>query len=150
MRVCMAACTSTFSPTTRRPVIQTTTRPIVTSPRTAVLCLRILLRKFMRVRRVFAHAANKFNWWYRGNMLAIALLAIFAVSLYSIVKAPEELRTKAIIFMIAPPAVGFGLAYFLSGEDTRVYYALAGAIGGWAIGSNIYDSMRKKHLAAKP
>ncbi|MCP4445066.1 MAG: hypothetical protein GY811_06935 [Myxococcales bacterium] len=54
-----------------------------------------------------------------------------------------------IVFMMVPPALAFGIAYFLSGEDTRVYYGIAGAIGGWVVGANIYDSKRKKSLKAK-
>ena len=83
-------------------------------------------------------------------MLPIALLALTLASLYSIQKAPEELRMTAIVFMTAPTGLAFLLAYFLSAEETRVYYGIAAAIGGWALGANIYDSKRKKYLAAKP
>jgi uncharacterized membrane protein (GlpM family) len=81
-------------------------------------------------------------------MLPIALIALAVASLYSIAKAPEELRMTAIVFMTTPPALAFLLAYFLSGEDTRVYYGIAAAIFGWVVGANIYDSKRKKSLKA--
>ena len=77
-------------------------------------------------------------------MLPLALLALLGVTIYSVLKAPEELRSKAIFWMTLPPIVGFGLLYFLSADDTRVYYGLAGAIGSWVVGSNIYDAQRKK------
>lgn len=77
-------------------------------------------------------------------MLPLALLALLGVTIYSVLKAPEELRIKAIVLMTLPPIAGFALCYFLSADDTRVYYGLAGAIGSWIVGSNIYDSQRKK------
>ncbi len=52
----------------------------------------------------------------------------------------------AIVFMTAPTGIAFLVAYFLSGEDTRAYYGIAAAIGGWVVGANIYDSKRKASL----
>ena len=77
-------------------------------------------------------------------MLQIALIALAITSAYSIFRAPASLRLTAVLLFVVPPIVCYGIAYVLAPDkDTRIYYPIAGAIFGWAIGALIYDARRK-------
>ena len=80
-------------------------------------------------------------------MLLIALVLILAASVYSVAKAPEDLRIKAVCWMVIPCFIGFVGVFFFFMDDViaRGYYGVAGAIAGWAVGALAYDSKRKKN-----
>lgn len=80
-------------------------------------------------------------------MLPLALIALAITSLYSIAKAPTALRVSAGVLFTLPAGLGYVIAYFAATtEDTRVFYPIAGAIGGWIVGAIVFDTLRKRHL----
>ncbi len=83
-------------------------------------------------------------------MLQIVIGILVIGTLFVLFKAPSELRVTAIVLIAIAAAVGTAGGYLAGSDDTtRLYYAIAGAMGGWIVGAAIYDRKRKQFLADK-
>jgi peptidoglycan/LPS O-acetylase OafA/YrhL len=83
-------------------------------------------------------------------MLPLAILGLASASVWSVIKAPESLRTIAAVLFLLPASLGGIVTHSLTTDPSaKAYYGIAGAIGGWMVGALIYDNRRKKLLAAE-